>query len=348
MEVCFVDVGQGSSSVILLGGRRAIVIDAGGQQALTVIRLLQHFHVEIIERLIVTHNHDDHSRGAATVLTAFSKRIQEVWCVYDDVLLNSLFFKRLTEEVKSGALQPTQLRRLERDDRPRPVYETASTYLHIVAPTFLQNVQAVADRNANSTSGILLFGNGTSRVIFAGDSTIPEWEGIMKLRTKPFKCDLITTPHHAGGIWGRKQNGESQAALEARIQSSLDWLYSKAINTKYGIVSVGTNNSYGHPRAEVMAAMRRAGVLGICTQMTRQCADDLEAHRRKGLPIVIPSRSVSREDINSNGNSRNVPCAATILVELQSDKVVIQRLSDHQAMIDRLTQSQSKSPLCRN
>ena len=109
MEVCIVDVGQGSSSIILLGSRRAIIIDAGGKQALTVIRLLQHFHVEIIERLVVTHNHDDHSRGAAEVLTAFSKRIQQIWCVYDDVLLNSLFWRRLTEEVKEARLRTDQI-----------------------------------------------------------------------------------------------------------------------------------------------------------------------------------------------------------------------------------------------
>ena len=228
------------------------------------------------------------------------------------------------------------------------MYKTANEFLDIVAPTFLQNVQAVVDRNANSTSGILLFGNGSSRVIFAGDSTIPEWQGIINLRKKPFKCDLITTPHHAGGVWEHRQSGESQTVFENRIRSSLDWLYTDAINTKYGVVSVGTNNSYGHPRQEVIAAMRRAGALPICTQMTGQCANDLESQRRKALPIIIPSRSVSREDINSNGNSRNVPCAATVLVELKSDKIVIQRLSDHQAMIDRLTKSQSQPPLCRN
>jgi glyoxylase-like metal-dependent hydrolase (beta-lactamase superfamily II) len=84
LEVCFVDVGQGSSNLILLGRKRAIVIDAGGRHSGTVIRLLQHFQIESLARLIVTHNYDDHSRGAANLLTAYSWRIEEVWCLHDD------------------------------------------------------------------------------------------------------------------------------------------------------------------------------------------------------------------------------------------------------------------------
>ncbi|HZZ78219.1 MAG TPA: MBL fold metallo-hydrolase, partial [Gemmataceae bacterium] len=133
MELCFADVGQGSSTIVLLGARRALVVDAGGKQALTVIRLLQHFQIESIERLIITHNHEDHSRGAAEVLTAFSKRIGQVWCVFDDVLLNSFFWRRLTEEVNLQRLRREQIMRLERDERPRSVFNDGDAFLDVIA-----------------------------------------------------------------------------------------------------------------------------------------------------------------------------------------------------------------------
>ena len=76
MEVCFVDVGQGSSNVILLGDRRAILIDCGGAQAETVLALLRRFQIDTLTRLIISHSHNDHSRGAAVVLTAFQGRIE--------------------------------------------------------------------------------------------------------------------------------------------------------------------------------------------------------------------------------------------------------------------------------
>jgi len=346
--VCFADVGQGSCNVILLGERRAIVVDAGGRKVATVIRLLQHFHVETLARLVITHNHDDHSRGAAELLTAYSHCIEQVWFPNDDVLRRSVFWRRLTEELTRGNLDRTQLLRLERGQKPVAVYQQAGMYLDILAPDFIQNLQAVEDRNANSTSGILLLGCGSRRVIFAGDSTIPEWQGVIERRERPFKCDLLTLSHHAGAVWERQRPGETRPAFEARLQTELDWLYSKAVKAKFGIVSVGSNNQHKHPRPEVMAALLRAGVVPICTQMTRQCATDLEAQRGRSLPVVLPSRSVLRRDVNERNRSRNVPCAATVLVELREEGIVVQRFADHQAMIDRMTVRHGGTPLCRS
>jgi beta-lactamase superfamily II metal-dependent hydrolase len=79
LEVCFLDVGQGTSNVVLLGDRRAVVVDCGGAQAETVLALLGRFQIDTLTRLIASHSHDDHSRGAAAVLTAFQGRIDEVW-----------------------------------------------------------------------------------------------------------------------------------------------------------------------------------------------------------------------------------------------------------------------------
>lgn len=344
---CFVDVGQGASNIILLGQRRAIVIDAGGRRAATVIRLLQHFQVETLTRLVITHNHDDHSRGASELLSAYNRRIEEVWFLHDDVLRRSLFWKRVNEEVNRGNLQRHQLLRLERGRSPVTVYRDGRVYLDILAPDFIQNLQAVEDRNANSSSGVLILGGGSGRVIFAGDSTVPEWRGLMARRKRPFKCDILTVPHHAGAVWQAKRSDETPEAFQDRVGADLDWLYSRAIQADRGVVSVGTNNQYKHPRPEVMAALRRAKVLPVCTQMTRQCATNLEEQRRRSLPLIFPSRSVLRRDVNGRGRSRNVACAGTVLVEFRDDGVVVQRLADHQAMIDRLADHHGGTPMCR-
>ena len=70
MEVFFVDVAQGTCHVILLGGRRAIVIDCGCVQRKDqfILKFLHRMNVEFIERLIVSHSHNDHSGGAVAVL----------------------------------------------------------------------------------------------------------------------------------------------------------------------------------------------------------------------------------------------------------------------------------------
>src|SRR5579885_3584929 len=96
-----------------------------------------------------------------------------------------------------------------------------------------------------------------------------------------------------------------------------------------------------------MAALRRAEVVPICTQMTRQCCTDLESQRGRSLPLVLPSRSVMTRDVTGSRRSRNVLCASTVLVELRQDTTVIHRFVDHQTMVDRLHINHGGSPLCR-
>ena len=59
MEVYFVDIGKGTSNLILLGQSRTIVIDCGKNSGI-LLQLLKRFHVQEIDRLILSHNHDDH------------------------------------------------------------------------------------------------------------------------------------------------------------------------------------------------------------------------------------------------------------------------------------------------
>jgi len=347
LEVCFVDVGQGTSNVILLGDRRAVVIDCGAAQAETVLAVLRRFRIDVISRLVISHSHDDHSRGAAAVLTAFQSRIEELWMLDDVRRPESLFWLRVLEELRANRLERRQIRLLVREDRPKEIYRDDRVLLSLIAPDLVTNFRAVDDRDPNFTSAVLILKRGKQQILFAGDSTIAEWRDIMQRRKRPFKCQVLAVPHHAGGVWIRQAKGEAQAVFEARVRADLDWFYSQAVNADYGIVSVGTTNQHKHPRPEVMAALRWAKVVPVCIQMTRQCCTDLEAQRSRSLPLVLPSRSVMNRDVSDSNRSRNVACAATVLVELEDAAIVIQRFTDHQDMIDRLASQHGGTPLCR-
>lgn len=347
MEVCFVHVGQGSANVILLGDRRAIVIDCGAAQAPTLLAVLRHFGIDIISRLIITHSHDDHSRGAAAVLTAYQGRLEQLWLLDDVRRPESLFWQRVSEELQNRHLSRSQIRLLVRDDQPKQIYRDDRMLLTLIAPDCVTNFQAVDDRDPNFTSAVLILKHRNQQILFTSDSTIAEWRAIMELRKRPFTCDILTVPHHAGAVWERQQTGETEAAYRARIIAELDWLYTHAVRAKLGVVSVGTYNQFRHPRREAMDALQRASVVPVCTQMTRQCTSDLEAQRARSLPMVLPSRSVSRRDVNERGRSRNVACAGTLLVEFQADGYVVRRYTDHQNLINNLATAYGGTPLCR-
>ncbi len=65
MEVFFLDVGQASCNIILLGDRRAIVIDSGSGKGSLPLKFLKRCRVDRIAALVVTHS--DHIGGATCV-----------------------------------------------------------------------------------------------------------------------------------------------------------------------------------------------------------------------------------------------------------------------------------------
>jgi competence protein ComEC len=348
VEVYFADVGQGTSNVVLLGGRRAVVIDCGGMQSLTVLKLLQFFGVDELTRLVISHNDADHVGAAVAILTAYQGRIGRVFFLQDHKLQQTEFWARVNEQIQAGRLRADQLQRLERKQRPEVLFRDAGTggEILILAPTFVQNLHALGRRDANATSGIVLLRVGARKVVFAGDSTISQWRQVRAAAGRPVHCDALATSHHGGTIWRPRSPGEADSAYAARVAADLDWLYSDAVRPDYAVISVGSRNQHRHPDPKVMQALLRAGVLPVCTQITPGCANDLESLRPGVLiplhPPVPGRSSPSRQITTKAQRSKNVACAGTIVADITEDHFEIRRLAEHQAAVDHLPH-----PLCR-
>ncbi|HQU45703.1 MAG: hypothetical protein B7Z73_12055 [Planctomycetia bacterium 21-64-5] len=132
--------------------------------------------------------------------------------------------------------------------------------------------------------------------------------------------------------------------------AELKSLYDDCVQPKVAVVSVGTSNTHGHPRPEVISALTGCGSAVVCTQITNQCCDRLESLR----PAVLqPSQHVGKSrairDATATGNSRNVACAGTVLVRIDRQHVEVDRLAEHQDAIDHLLQiaAPGPRPLCR-
>ncbi len=83
---CFLDVGQGTSQVVLLSNRRTIVIDTGPQSPQgksPVVRLLQEHQIETIEALVLSHNDSDHVGDIKNIVDAFPEKIKRIYLLKD-------------------------------------------------------------------------------------------------------------------------------------------------------------------------------------------------------------------------------------------------------------------------
>jgi competence protein ComEC len=334
MEVYFVDIGKGTSSLILLGQSRAIVIDCGKSSGV-LLQLLSRYQIQEIVCLVVSHNHDDHVGGALGILTAYEGRIEKFCFLDDGHLRPTKFWRKFEQQRRSGIVILDQMVRLECEDTPKLLYEEKERKLtlKIFSPRFGDNLEAVGEGEPNATSGVLALTIEDKRIVFAGDSTIRQWRRIRDVRGRPVDCEILSVPHHAGIVWNDV--------------TELNWLYTDGVRPRYALVSVATSNTDKHPRPEVIQAITSTGAVVVCTQITRQCCDDLEQIRPGVLTPQLPGQSRSMIDSTGAGNSRNVACGGTMVAEFANSELTLLRLADHQAGVNRLAASAGGHPLCR-
>ena len=78
VEVSFVDVGQGDCAVVVTPHGKCLIFDAGGTRerifdvgGRVVVPYLKHENVREVDKIFLTHVHEDHAAGAGTVIKKF-------------------------------------------------------------------------------------------------------------------------------------------------------------------------------------------------------------------------------------------------------------------------------------
>ena len=335
MEVYFVDVGLGSCHVILLGGRRALVVDCGIRSDHIALQFLLRSGVQTIDRLITSHSDGDHTGGAISILDHYAENIEKICVVQDHKFLKSHYWQRLCALRKEGRVNERQIPPplLPEDGSPKLVWEDRRTgaKLRCFSPSFVENLDAQQTSNSNGSSMVLVLDYLGRRVVFAADSVIPQWRRIYKRRgNKTLECDILAVPHHGGLTEGN--------------DADLDWMYDQAVSCDVAVFSVGTVRRPKHPRPEVVAKLRSIGATVVCTEITSQCHSDPESLK----PGVLQPQSHLGRAMNAAKNSY-VACAGTVLATIKDGAIEIDRLNNHQSAVDRIvvTQVGPRCPLCR-
>lgn len=349
MRVLFVDVGQGTCQIILTGKRRAIVIDAGASPS-TALRTLRLLKIELIELLVVSHSHTDHSGGAARrarhrllddrvtgILVDYQDAIDRVAYVFDSQFLKRAVGQYLVRLVQDKKLGREQLVPFVATKEPYPLWNSddRGTTLAAISPLGGDHLAAFDGDKPNASSAILELRHRGNKVVFAADSEFEQWKEVYRLRgCKPLICKALTMPHHGGLMQGS--------------DTDLKWFCNDAVNAEIVVVSVATVNRHGHPREEVIRTVAATGSHVMCTQITPKCCKNLEALRPGVIgPPRYPCRSSSRSDFTSGtGRSRHVACAGTVSALLDDDGIHLERRERHGAAVDRLS-ADGNLPLCR-
>lgn len=223
MEVHFLDVGQGDST-LLLCGESAVLVDGGEQEyGYEIVDYLRRHGVEKIDLLIATHRHSDHIGGLTVVLQKMD---------VDAVLLNDSAAYNADSQAESDFLEQLQFSGITAS-----VIESESVYEYNgMRLTAVQCKKEDTDENEN---GIVIRAEyEETSVLLPGDiGSMTELE--LLSGSLLLDCDILKVPHH----------GSNHSGGEAFIS---------ATSPGISVISCGKNNRYNHPGEETLNRLRQA------------------------------------------------------------------------------------------
>src|SRR2546425_1054058 len=230
LTVFFLDVGQGDAAALRTPNGRWIVIDggprtpAGDAGRRVVVPFLRSQGVGRVAVVVATHGDADHLGGLPAVVEAFDP---ELVLEPGEPLGRPLYLEFLAGVEASGARWHAA--------RARDRIEVDGVVLEVLSPDSLW-LRLPLDVNEHGV--VLRVRYGGMRLLFQADAGLPV-EG--RLAGTVGKVDLLKVGHH-----------------DSRTATSEDWLDELA--PREAVISVGRNNSYGHPAPEVLERLARHGI----------------------------------------------------------------------------------------
>jgi competence protein ComEC len=231
-EVYFLDVGQGDSALVITPERKSILVDTGGFKGnyntgeRIVLPVMRYLGLKKLDLLILSHGHLDHAGGAA--------RLAQLVPI-DNVLLPR---EKPCPEVDALLYNLGPKTNVE-NMFPGEKISLGNCIIDIIdAPKQIEE-----SSNANENSAITQIRYGKNSILFTGDAT---GEGELRTINKDIKAQVLKISHHGS-------------------PSSSEIEFLQAVEPKTAIISVGSNNTFGHPSKEVLEKLDR---LKIATYRT--------------------------------------------------------------------------------
>ena len=220
LEVTFLDVGQGDS-ILIQNNDKNMLIDAGNNEdGMKLVNYFNDLNISDFDYVVGTHPHEDHIGGLDDVINNFN--VDKV--LLPDVTTTSNTFVSLLDAIQNKNLAI---------DIPK-IGDTFKLGDAIIKVIYTGN----DEKDLNNSSIVLKLIYGHNSFLFTGDATKSVEKIIMD---DDIDCDVLKVGHHGSSY-----------------SSSINFL--RAVNPKYAIISVGNDNSYGHPHNITINNLKSLGV----------------------------------------------------------------------------------------
>ena len=221
----YIDVGQ-ADCILLEAGDEFMLIDGGNREdSQLVVSYLEQQGVQELKAVVCTHAHEDHVGGLPSVLAVYpTKAVYAPTNTYSSNIFDKFVYYTDQQGLEITIPQPG---------------DTLS--LGEVDMTILGPVKSYPD--PNNTSIVIMAEYGATRFLFTGDME------------KEAENDMLDH-------WGDKYNWNCDVLKSGHHGSSTSSSYRLIYETdpEYVVISVGKDNSYGHPHKETIALYQDAGL----------------------------------------------------------------------------------------
>ncbi len=231
LHVAFLDVGQGDAIFIQTPNGRQLLVDGGRYPSVALEQLGRQmpFWDRSLDLALATHPDDDHVAGLVEVVERYrvSRLLTNGAAAGEDPAYDALLAAAEGDSVPIHAVQTGEAIVLDEGVR-------------------LEIVHAGGAADApNDASAVVLLTYGEFSLLLTGDAGT-EAETAMLQSGQPIAADVLKAGHHG-----------------ANTSSSAPFL--AAVAPQVVIISVGADNTYGHPTPEMLARAAEAGAVVLRT-----------------------------------------------------------------------------------
>lgn len=230
LQVHFIDVGQGDAALLITPHHQAVMIDIGGSRQgdfdvgeRVVAPYLRHYGVRRLNLLLLTHAHEDHAGGLAGVLRHTPAT---------QVLIG--------RESRQEYARTTKLNfSLEPALSFAPVCTGERIVVDGVEFKILQAPESGLSGSGNEMSTVIRAAYKGYSFLFTGDLTASGEKDLLA-SGQEVRSDVLKIGHH-----GSKGSSSSE--------------FLRAVHPRWAVISVGADNSFGHPHAETLQRINGEG-----------------------------------------------------------------------------------------